>query len=109
MSPSRYPNLLVNGASGISAGFATEIPPHNLREVIDACIAVMQKPEIELAEIMTFIKGPDLTSGIIMGGEGILDAYRTGKGRVYLRSKTDIESLRGGKRDCHHGNSLSGR
>lgn len=96
--PSRYPNLLVNGASGISAGFATEIPPHNLREVIDACIAVMQKPEIELAEIMTFIKGPDFpTSGIIMGGEGILDAYHTGKGRVYLRSKTDIESLRGGK------------
>ncbi|MGG4341948.1 DNA gyrase subunit A [Paenibacillus lautus] len=96
--PSRYPNLLVNGASGISAGFATEIPPHNLREVIDACIAVMQKPEIELAEIMTFIKGPDFpTSGIIMGGEGILDAYRTGKGRVYLRSKTEIESLRGGK------------
>ncbi|MGG3281358.1 DNA gyrase subunit A [Paenibacillus solani] len=96
--PSRYPNLLVNGASGISAGFATEIPPHNLREVIDACIAVMQKPEIELVEIMTFIKGPDFpTSGIIMGGEGILDAYRTGKGRVYLRSKTDIESLRGGK------------
>lgn len=96
--PSRYPNLLVNGASGISAGFATEIPPHNLREVIDACIAVMQKPEIELAEIMTFIKGPDFpTGGIIMGGEGILDAYRTGKGRVYLRSKTDIESLRGGK------------
>ncbi|GAE05243.1 DNA gyrase subunit A [Paenibacillus sp. JCM 10914] len=96
--PSRYPNLLVNGASGISAGFATEIPPHNLREVIDACIAVMQKPDIELEEIMTFIKGPDFpTSGIIMGGEGILDAYRTGKGRVYLRSKTDIESLRGGK------------
>lgn len=96
--PSRYPNLLVNGASGISAGFATEIPPHNLREVIDACIAVMQKPEIELDEIMTFIKGPDFpTGGIIMGGEGILDAYRTGKGRVYLRSQTDIESLRGGK------------
>ncbi|ACX64572.1 DNA gyrase subunit A [Paenibacillus sp. Y412MC10] len=96
--PSRYPNLLVNGASGISAGFATEIPPHNLREVIDACIAVMQKPEIELDEIMTFIKGPDFpTGGIIMGGEGILDAYRTGKGRVYLRSKTVIESLRGGK------------
>lgn len=96
--PSRYPNLLVNGTSGISAGFATEIPPHNLREVIDACIAVMQKPDIELNEIMTFIKGPDFpTGGIIMGGSGILDAYRTGKGRVYLRSKTDIESLRGGK------------
>lgn len=96
--PSRYPNLLVNGTSGISAGFATEIPPHNLREVIDACIAVMQKPEIELEDIMTFIKGPDFpTGGIIMGGSGILDAYRSGKGRVYLRSKTDIETLRGGK------------
>ncbi|MGG1876097.1 DNA gyrase subunit A [Paenibacillus cisolokensis] len=96
--PSRYPNLLVNGASGISAGFATEIPPHNLREVIDACIAVMQKPDIELADIMTFIKGPDFpTGGIIMGREGILDAYRTGKGRIYIRAKTEIESLRGGK------------
>ncbi|SMF87107.1 topoisomerase-4 subunit A [Paenibacillus uliginis N3/975] len=96
--PSRYPNLLVNGTSGISAGFATEIPPHNLREVIDACIAVMQKPDIELNEIMTFIKGPDFpTGGIIMGGSGIQDAYQTGKGRVYLRSKTEIESLRGGK------------
>ncbi|MHA0855341.1 DNA topoisomerase IV subunit A [Paenibacillus sp. CMAA1364] len=96
--PSRYPNLLVNGASGISAGFATEIPPHNLREVIDACIAVMQKPEIELEELMTFIKGPDFPlGGTIMGGEGIKDAYRTGKGRIYLRSKTEIEFLRGGK------------
>lgn len=96
--PSRYPNLLVNGTSGISAGFATEIPPHNLREVIDACIAVMQKPDIALEDIMTFIKGPDFpTGGTIMGGEGIMDAYRTGKGRIYLRSKTEIENLRGGK------------
>ncbi|SET49671.1 DNA gyrase subunit A [Paenibacillus sp. NFR01] len=96
--PSRYPNLLVNGASGISAGFATEIPPHNLREVIDACIAVMQKPDIPLEEIMTFIKGPDFpTGGTIMGGDGILEAYRTGKGRIYLRSKAEIENLRGGK------------
>ncbi|MEK4157328.1 DNA gyrase subunit A [Paenibacillus sp. FSL R10-2779] len=96
--PSRYPNLLVNGTSGISAGFATEIPPHNLREVIDACIAVMQKPNIELEEIMTFMKGPDFpTGGTIMGGDGIMDAYRTGKGRIYLRSKTEIENMRGGK------------
>lgn len=96
--PSRYPNLLVNGTSGISAGFATEIPPHNLRETIDACIAVMQKPEIELEEIMTFIKGPDFpTGGLIMAGDGIMDAYRTGKGRIYLRSKTEIENVRGGK------------
>jgi topoisomerase IV subunit A len=96
--PSRYPNLLVNGSSGISAGFATEIPTHSLREVIDATIAVMEKPEIELEEIMTFIKGPDFpTGGLIMGGEGIKEAYRTGKGRIYIRSKTEIQSLRGGK------------
>lgn len=96
--PSRYPNLLVNGVSGISSGFATEIPPHNLRETIDACIAVMEKPSIDLDEIMMFMKGPDFpTGGLIMGGDGILDAYRTGKGRIYLRSKTDIENMRGGK------------
>ncbi|MDT0123469.1 DNA gyrase subunit A [Paenibacillus sp. RRE4] len=96
--PSRYPNLLVNGVSGISSGFATEIPPHNLRETIDACIAVMEKPSIELDEIMMFIKGPDFpTGGLIMGGDGILDAYRTGKGRIYIRSKTEIENMRGGK------------
>lgn len=96
--PSRYPNLLVNGVSGISAGFATEIPPHNLREVIDASIAVMERPELSLEEIMSYIKGPDFpTGGIIMGEEGIRDAYRTGKGRIYLRSKTEIENLRGGK------------
>ncbi|AZS14906.1 DNA gyrase subunit A [Paenibacillus lutimineralis] len=96
--PSRYPNLLVNGASGISAGFATEIPPHNLREVIDACIAVMERPELELEEIASYVKGPDFpTGGIIMGEDGIRDAYRTGKGRIYLRSKTEIENMRGGK------------
>ncbi|GGG11683.1 DNA gyrase subunit A [Paenibacillus aceti] len=96
--PSRYPNLLVNGVSGISAGFATEIPPHNLREVIDASIAVMERPELSLEEIMSYMKGPDFpTGGIIMGEEGIRDAYRTGKGRIYLRSKTEIENLRGGK------------
>ncbi|WP_128102486.1 DNA gyrase subunit A [Paenibacillus sp. DCT19] len=96
--PSRYPNLLVNGVSGISSGFATEIPTHNLREVIDASIAVMEKPSIELEEIMMFMKGPDFpTGGLIMGGDGILDAYRTGKGRIYIRSKTDIENMRGGR------------
>ncbi|MFC5699967.1 DNA gyrase subunit A [Cohnella faecalis] len=96
--PSRYPNLLVNGVSGISAGFATEIPTHNLREIIDACIAVMNKPDITVAELMTIVKGPDLpTGGIIMGEEGIREAYETGKGRMYVRSKTAIEDLRGGK------------
>ncbi|MNO12255.1 DNA topoisomerase 4 subunit A [compost metagenome] len=96
--PSRFPNLLVNGVSGISAGFATEIPPHNLREVIDACIAVMENPELSLEDIRNFVKGPDFpTGGIIMGEEGIRDAYESGKGRIYLRSKTEIETLRGGK------------
>ncbi|RUT48302.1 DNA gyrase subunit A [Paenibacillus anaericanus] len=96
--PARYPNLLVNGVSGISAGFATEIPPHNLREVIDACIAVMEKPDISMEEIRTFVKGPDFpTGGIIMGEDGIQDAYASGKGRIYIRSKTEIETLRGGK------------
>lgn len=97
--PSRYPNLLVNGVSGISSGFATEIPPHNLREVIDACIAVMEQPDMELTQLMTILKGPDFpTGGIIMGEEGIREAFSTGKGRVYIRSRTEIEELRGGKK-----------
>jgi len=96
--PSRYPNLLANGASGISAGFATEIPPHHLGEIIDASIAYMNNPSIELPEIMQIVKGPDFpTGGIIMGEEGIRDAYERGKGRIYLRSRTEIETLRGGK------------
>lgn len=96
--PSRYPNLLVNGVSGISAGFATEIPTHNLREVIDACIAVIIKPEMTVAELMEIVKGPDFpTGGTIMGGEGIREAYETGKGKIYIRSKAVIEDLRGGK------------
>ncbi|MFC5648371.1 DNA gyrase subunit A [Paenibacillus solisilvae] len=96
--PSRYPNLLVNGVSGISAGFATEIPPHNLREVINACIALMEKPDLELEQLMTVIKGPDFpTGGLIMGEDGIRDAYQTGKGRIYLRSKTMIEDMKGGR------------
>ncbi|MCA0758508.1 DNA gyrase subunit A [Paenibacillus sp. N4] len=96
--PSRYPNLLVNGTSGISAGFATEIPPHNLREVIDACVALMNNPELSLEELMAVVKGPDFpTGGIIMGDEGIREAYATGRGRIYLRAKTAIEDLRGGK------------
>lgn len=96
--PSRYPNLLVNGVSGISSGFATEIPPHNLREVIDACIETMLNPDISLEELMMIVKGPDFpTGGLIMGGEGIQDAYTTGKGRIYIRSKTAIEDMRGGR------------
>ncbi|MDO3413057.1 DNA gyrase subunit A [Saccharibacillus sp. CPCC 101409] len=96
--PARYPNLLVNGVSGISSGFATEIPTHNLREVIDACIAVMENPEIDLDGIMQHIKGPDFpTGGIVMGEAGIREAYATGRGKIQVRSKTEIESVRGGK------------
>lgn len=96
--PARFPNLLVNGVSGISSGFATEIPPHNLREVINACVALMDKPDMGVAELMGVLRGPDFpTGGIIMGEDGIRDAYETGKGRIYLRSKTAIEDVRGGK------------
>ncbi len=96
--PARFPNLLVNGVSGISSGFATEIPPHNLREVINACVALMDKPDMTVAELMGVMRGPDFpTGGLIMGEEGIRDAYETGKGRIYIRSKTAIEDLRGGK------------
>lgn len=96
--PSRFPNLLVNGVSGISSGFATEIPTHNLREVIDACIAVIDRPAIGLDELMQIVKGPDFpTGGIIMGSEGIREAYRTGRGRIHIRSRTAIEDVRGGK------------
>ncbi len=96
--PSRYPNLIINGVSGISSGFATEIPPHCLNEVIDACIAVIDCPELPLEQLMSIVKGPDFpTGGIIMGEEGIKEAYRTGKGRIHIRSKTAIEDVRGGR------------
>lgn len=96
--PSRFPNLLVNGTSGISAGFATEIPPHNLREVIDACIALLDNPGLSLDELMDIVKGPDFpTGGIIMGEDGIREAYATGRGKIFLKAKTEIEELRGGR------------
>jgi len=96
--PSRFPNLLVNGVSGISSGFATEIPPHNLREVIDACIALLDRPDLSLDELMQIVKGPDFpTGGIIMAGDGNREAYRTGRGRIYIRARTEIETLRSGK------------
>ena len=97
--PCRFPNLLVNGVSGISSGFATEIPPHNLREVIDAVVALIDRPEIGTDELMAIIKGPDFpTGGIVMGGDGLREAYETGKGRIYIRAKTAIEELRGGRK-----------
>jgi len=96
--PARIPNLLVNGATGISAGYATEIPPHNLGEVVDALIYLLSHPKATLEELMTFVQGPDFpTGGIIQGKDGIVKAYETGRGRVVVRSKTAIEPLRGNK------------
>lgn len=96
--PARFPNLLVNGATGISAGYATEIPTHNLDETIQATIYLMKHPEASLEELMQFIKGPDFpTGGILQGLDGIKKAYETGRGRAMLRAKTAIEDLRGGK------------
>jgi DNA gyrase subunit A len=90
--PTRVPNLLVNGSSGIAVGMATNIPPHNLNEVINACLALIDDPEITLDELMTHIPGPDFpTAGIINGRAGIVEAYRTGRGRIYVRAKTHIE------------------
>lgn len=94
--PSRYPNLLVNGSSGIAVGMATNIPPHNLGEVIDGTIALIDNPELTSLELMTYIKGPDFpTAGIIMGKSGIRAAYETGKGRIVVRAKAEIEEENG--------------
>ena len=92
--PSRFPNLLVNGSSGIAVGMATNIPPHNLREVIGACICVLDNPEADLNDLMEHIKGPDFpTKGIIMGRAGIRQAYATGRGKVTVRARTELEEF----------------
>ncbi|QED47747.1 DNA topoisomerase IV subunit A [Cytobacillus dafuensis] len=97
--PAMYPNLLVNGSTGISAGYATEIPPHHLNEVIDGVIHRMDHPECSVDDLMKYIKGPDFpTGGIIQGVEGIKKAYETGKGKIIVRGKAEIEDLRGGKK-----------
>ncbi|WP_418361401.1 DNA topoisomerase IV subunit A [Tetragenococcus halophilus] len=96
--PAKFPNLLINGSTGISAGYATEIPTHNLAEVIDGTIYLIDHPNASLDKLMEFIPGPDFpTGGILQGKEEIKKAYETGKGKVILRSKTEIENLRGGK------------
>jgi DNA gyrase subunit A len=96
--PSRFPNLLVNGSSGIAVGMATNIPPHNLNEVVDAVKAFIDDPEIEVEGLMRHIKGPDFpTGGIILGRQGIRDAYETGRGRVRVRAKAHIEDIGRGK------------
>nr|WP_191996523.1 DNA topoisomerase IV subunit A [Limosilactobacillus reuteri] len=100
--PARIPNLLVNGATGISAGYATEIPTHNLSEVLDALIYLIKYPTASLDKLMEFIPGPDFpTGGIIQGIDGIRKAYQTGRGRVVVRAKTEIETLRGGRQQIN--------
>jgi len=90
--PTRVPCLLVNGSSGIAVGMATNIPPHNLSEIIDACLMMLENPEVELSQLLTVVAGPDFpTGGIINGRAGIIDAYRTGRGRIYVRAKAGVE------------------
>ena len=94
MLPTRIPNLLVNGSSGIAVGMATNIPPHNLGEVVDACLALLANPELTLADLIKLIPGPDFpTAGLIYGIQGVVSAYATGRGRIYVRGRTHIEPL----------------
>jgi len=96
--PAKFPNLLVNGSTGISAGYATEIPPHNLEEVIDAVIMKIDKPNVTVDDLMTAIKGPDFpTGGIIQGVEGIKQAYETGKGKIFVRARAAIKDIKGNR------------
>ena len=96
--PSRFPNLLVNGSSGIAVGMATNIPPHNLSEIIDGVVAMIEDPDIDVERLSRHIKGPDFpTGGFIVGRSGIRDAYRSGRGRIVMRARAHIEELRGGK------------
>ncbi|OOC11385.1 DNA gyrase subunit A [Thioalkalivibrio halophilus] len=99
--PAKFPNLLVNGSSGIAVGMATNIPPHNLREVINACVALIDHPEIDIDGLMQYLPGPDFpTAGIINGLEGIREAYRTGRGRAVIRARSHVEPLEGGQREA---------
>src|SRR5207302_4129790 len=96
--PSRFPNLLVNGSAGIAVGMATNIPPHHLGETIDAVVAMIDDPDIDVERLMRHVKGPDFPTGAyIVGRTGIRDAYRSGRGRVVMRARAHIEELRGGK------------
>ena len=98
--PSRFPNILVNGSDGIAVGMATNIPPHNLAECIDGCIALIENPEITSDELMEYIPAPDYpTGGVLMGRSGIRQAYRTGRGGFVLRAKTEIEDFANGTRE----------
>lgn len=94
--PAKVPNLLVNGASGIAVGMATNVPPHNMGEVVDACVALLDRPDLPDDELFTLVKGPDFpTRGIVLGRQGIEEAYRTGRGRVVVRARTRLEEMKG--------------
>jgi DNA gyrase subunit A len=96
--PSRFPNLLLNGAAGIAVGMATNIPPHNLTETVDAIVAMIEKPDLDVAGLMRHVKGPDFPTGaVIVGRSGIRDAYRTGRGRVVMRARAHVEEQKNGK------------
>ncbi len=101
--PARFPNLLVNGSAGIAVGMATNIPPHNLTEIINACLAVLDNPEVMLAELMQHVPGPDFpTAGIINGATEIATAYRTGRGRLSIRARTQLRGHGQGWPPGHH-------
>lgn len=96
--PAKFPNLLVNGSTGISSGYATDIPPHNLKEVIDAVIMKIDKPDVTVDDLLNVMKGPDFpTGGIIQGIDGLKKAYETGKGKVVVRGKAQVEKIRSGR------------
>ncbi|MGA7801089.1 MAG: DNA gyrase subunit A, partial [Gammaproteobacteria bacterium] len=98
--PTRLPNLLINGSAGIAVGMATNIPPHNLTETVDACLALIDNPDIDIAGLMEYVPGPDFpTAGIINGVSGIHEAYRTGRGRIYVRGRTHVETDEGRGRE----------
>jgi DNA gyrase subunit A len=99
--PTRVPNLLVNGSSGIAVGMATNIPPHNLGEVVDACLAMLDNPDITIAGLLKLMPGPDFpTAGLIHGVQGVVSAYTTGRGRIYVRARTAIEEIQGTNREA---------
>ncbi len=99
--PAKIPNLLINGSSGIAVGMATNIPPHNLNEVVDACLALLENPETSIDELIEYVQAPDFpTAGIIYGVSGVKDGYRTGRGRVIMRARTHFEDMEKGSRQC---------
>ena len=101
--PAKIPNLLINGSSGIAVGMATNIPPHNLNEVVAACLALLKKPDLSIDKLIELMPAPDFpTAGIIYGVEGVKTGYQTGRGRVVMRARTHFEDMDKGNRQCHY-------